>query len=75
VSAAEPRSTEVLAVEVDALHAWLAAAVAAIVADRQARGLPVPAGLHNPAACEPQPAPAGHGRPRTRRHLSLVSTR
>lgn len=72
MSAAEGRSLEVLAVEVDALHAWLCAAVAVIVADRQAMGLPVPAGLCGAPAQNGTTLPADR---RRRGHLSLVASR
>jgi hypothetical protein len=68
VSAAKGRSLDVLAVEVDALHAWLCAAVAVIVADRQARGLPIPAALGGTEI-------GGTVSPISPRHLSLVVSR
>lgn len=75
VSAAKGRSAEVLAVEVDALHAWLCAVVAVMVADRQARGLPIPPGLVARGNRSDSPEPQMSSPRTSNRHLSLVVSR
>ena len=70
MSAAARRTRKALAVEVDALHAQLCAVVALMVADRQARGLPIPFALGGPETPD-----TASGVSPCQRHLSLVVSR